>query len=290
MTAKIIDGKKIAEGIKEKLKFQIEGLTIKPCLAVILVGNNPASNVYVNMKEIECTKLGIILKKYCLKENLFEEKLLNLIKALNNDVHVHGILVQLPLPSHIDEFNIIEAIEPKKDVDGFHAINMGCLFIGTPKFEPCTPKAIIEMINSTNITIEGKHAVIVGRSKIVGNPVAQLLLQHNTTVTICHSKTHDLKEYTKQAYILVVAVGIPHLIKEDMIKEGAIVIDVGVNRIEDITYKKGYYLCGDVDFEKVINKASYISPVPGGVGPVTIAMLMSNTLKAYHLIENGKAI
>lgn len=286
MTAQIIDGKKIADNLKEKLKAEVDTLIIKPCLAVILVGNNPASKVYVNMKEIECEKVGIILKKYSFDEKLPEEELLTLIKALNKDAQVHGILVQLPLPRHISEFKVIDTIEPKKDVDGFHATNIGSLVIGNKKFEPCTPRAIIEMIHSINFKIEGKYAVVVGRSKIVGNPVAQLLLQHNATVTICHSKTHNLKEHTRQADILVVAAGIPKLIKEDMVKEGAVVIDVGVNRINDVMHKKGYYLCGDVDFEKVINKASYISPVPGGVGPVTIAMLLSNTLKAYHIIEN----
>ncbi|NQV08956.1 bifunctional methylenetetrahydrofolate dehydrogenase/methenyltetrahydrofolate cyclohydrolase FolD [Candidatus Woesearchaeota archaeon] len=275
MAAKIIDGKAIADKIIEGLKEKIDGLDKKPGLAVVLVGDNPASSVYVNIKSIACEKAGIRDMKQHLPENTSEEEVLGLIEELNNDSDVDGILVQLPLPKHIDEHKIIEAINPLKDVDGFHFTSIGNLFINREKFVPCTPKGIIRLLEEEGIEIEGKHAVVVGRSNIVGKPVAMLLMNRNATVTVCHSKTKDLGEETRKADILIAAVGKPKLITADMVKQGAVVVDVGINKVDD-------RLIGDVDFDDVKEKAGYITPVPKGVGPMTVAMLLENTFEAYN--------
>lgn len=282
----ILDGKKVADQIKLELKKKISQLDKKPVLAVILIGDNPSSKVYVSMKEIACGEVGIVPKNYNFPDSLKEEELIGLINKLNQDEEINGILVQLPLPKQIDEYKVIKAINPLKDVDGFHPINVGRLSFGKKKLIPCTPKGVMRLLEEYNIRVEGKDAVVIGRSNVVGKPMALLLMEKNATVTICHSKTKNLKEKTIKGDILVVATGVPGLIKEDMVKEGVVVIDVGVNHINDLSKKKGYYLCGDVDFEKVKGKSSFISPVPGGIGPMTIAMLMENTLQAYELQRN----
>ena len=273
--SKILNGKQIAEEIKNEIKAQVDQLKTKPCLAVVVVGENPASQIYVRNKKLACKKVGIKSVSHELKEDVQEQKLIQLINKLNSDKEIHGILVQLPLPAHIDENKIINAINPEKDVDGFHPLNIGKMILGLKTLLPCTSSGIIEMLKRSSVQIEGKHAVIVGRSNIVGKPVAQLLLNENATITICHSKTKKLKEITRQADILVAALGKANFIKKDMIKDKVIVIDVGINRLEN---NKIY---GDVDFENVKNKVSLITPVPGGVGPMTIAMLLKNTLEAY---------
>ncbi len=247
---------------------------IKPGLAVIIVGDDPASQVYVRNKERACEECGIYSEKYALDASTTQEELLSLIEELNNKKSISGILVQLPVPDHIDEEKIIEAINPRKDVDAFHPINVGKIMTGNYDFVPCTPAGVMELIKESGIDVCGKECVVVGRSNIVGKPQAMLLLHNNGTVTICHSKTKDLKEKTKKADILVAAVGIPNFITGDMIKEGAVVIDVGINRLEN---KK---LCGDVEFESAEKVAGAITPVPGGVGPMTVAMLMKNTVRA----------
>ena len=269
----LIDGKKISQEIKDELKQQVaslagEGITIS--LAVILVGNNPASQVYVRNKKKACEYVGIRSLSYELPEDTTQESLLSLIETLNNDENCNGILVQLPLPSHIDEDTVISAISCDKDVDGFHPINVGRLSIGQKGFVSCTPAGIIQLLKRTNIPMEGKHAVIVGRSNIVGKPMSMLLLRENATVTIAHSKTKDLTSLCKEADILVVAIGKARFITHDYVKEGAVIIDVGMNRDEQGK------LCGDVDFDDVKDIASAITPVPGGVGPMTIAMLLYN--------------
>jgi methylenetetrahydrofolate dehydrogenase (NADP+)/methenyltetrahydrofolate cyclohydrolase len=277
----LIDGKKISAEIKAEIKKEIE--TIEklddrvPGLAVVLVGENPASKVYVGSKEKTCKALGMHSEKYVLPEDTSEEELLNLIDKLNKKEEINGILVQLPLPKHIEEKKVIHAISPEKDVDGFHPENVGKLLIGDDTFKSCTPYGVMELLKRTGIEVMGKDVAIVGRSNIVGKPLAALLINESATVTVCHSRTKDLKEVTKRADIIIVAVGREKFLKEDMVKEGAVVIDVGINR--DSEGK----LCGDVDFEGVSKKASYITPVPGGVGPMTIAMLMKNTLKAYKM-------
>ena len=253
---------------------------INPGLAVIIVGDDPASRVYVNNKKKACEEIGIYSEEYALSKETSEEELLELIFKLNNKKDINGILVQLPVPKHINEETIINAIDPKKDVDAFHPVNVGKIMVGNFDFVPCTPAGVMELINESGIDVSGKECVVVGRSNIVGKPQAMLLLHKNGTVTICHSRTKDLKEKTKQADILVAAVGIPEFIKGDMIKEGAVVIDVGINRVAD---KK---LVGDVEFESVEKIASAITPVPGGVGPMTIAMLMKNTVKAAKIQNN----
>ncbi|RLG71234.1 MAG: bifunctional methylenetetrahydrofolate dehydrogenase/methenyltetrahydrofolate cyclohydrolase FolD [Methanobacteriota archaeon] len=287
MPAQIINGKEIAESIRAELREEIAKLKeqgVVPGLAVILVGEDPASKVYVRNKEKACVEMDIRSKTYRLPEETTEEELLELIDKLNRDSSVHGILVQLPLPKHIDEEKILLAIDPEKDVDGFHPYNVGRLVIGKPKFLPCTPAGIQEMLIRSGNNPEGKHVVVVGRSNIVGKPVANILFQKkpgaNATVTVCHTRTRDLASITRQADILIAAMGVPEFIKADMVKEGVVVIDVGVNRVEDPTSKKGYKLVGDVDFEAVKEKAKAISPVPGGVGPMTITMLMKNTVQA----------
>jgi len=245
-----------------------------PHLTVILVGDNPASKSYVNGKKKAAAETGISSDVIELAATITEEKLLAAIDELNQDPSVHGILVQLPLPDHIREQHIIEAIDPNKDVDGFHPVNIGRMMTGVDTFLPCTPYGIITMLKSKNITITGKHAVVIGRSNIVGKPVGQLLLNENATVTYCHSKTQDLKSFTTKADILIVALGTPNVITADYLKQNAVVIDVGINRIDDGS------LTGDVDFDDAKNKASFITPVPRGVGPMTITMLLQNTIKA----------
>jgi len=280
MEAKVLNGKELATKIKEELKFEVEELkskNINPGLAVIIVGNDPASRVYVNSKKKACEEVGIKSFEYALDENIGEEELIDLIHKLNRDERVNGILVQLPLPKHIDEDKVIFAIDVQKDVDAFHPVNVGRLMIGDPQFLPCTPAGIMELIKESGIDVTGKECVVVGRSNIVGKPMAMLLLSKNGTVTVCHSKTKDIEEVCKRADILVVAVGKPEIIKGNCIKPGAVVIDVGVNRLEN---KK---LVGDVEFESAKTIASAITPVPGGVGPMTIAMLMKNTVKAARL-------
>lgn len=284
----LIDGKKTSADIRAELKEKTEKLVrehnIQPGLAVLLVGEDPASNVYVNMKEKACQELGyksIVLRK---SADISEEEVLNIVEEWNNDDSIHGILVQLPLPKHIDDNKAILKINPGKDVDGFHPESFGRLVIGLPGFVSCTPAGIMELIKRYDIDTKGKHVVVVGRSNIVGKPIANLLYQKqehaNAVVTITHTGAKDIKEFTKQADILVAAVGVPHLIKAEDVKEGAVIIDVGVNRIPDATKKSGTRLVGDVDFEGVKDKVSAITPVPGGVGPMTIAMLMSNTYQS----------
>ena len=277
MSAKILSGKEVSQRIKAELKNEADKLKAKgimPGLAVVIVGDDPASRVYVNNKKKACEELGILSEEYALPAETKEEELLELIDKLNADKNISGILVQLPLPKGIDEEKVINRINPKKDVDAFHPANVGKIMIGNYDFVPCTPAGVMELIAESGIDISGKECVIVGRSNIVGKPMSMLLLHQNGTVTVCHSKTKDLKEVTKRADILVVAVGRPEFITGDMIKEGAVVIDVGINRLEN---KK---LVGDVHFESAEKVASAITPVPGGVGPMTIAMLMKNTLKA----------
>lgn len=276
MPANIIDGKKIANDILLDIKNKVKGMKVKPGLAVVLVGKNPASQVYVNMKEKKCNEIGFYSEKHELNEDIDEVKLLDLIDKLNQSPKIHGMLVQLPLPKHINEELIIDCILPHKDADGFNPINMGNMLIGNNMIVPATPKGIMKLIESTGINIEGKHAVVVGRSNIVGKPISILLQQKNATVTMCHSKSLPLEKYTKKADILVVAIGKPKLIKADMVKKGAVVIDVGTNRVNS-------KLVGDVNFNSVKKVASYITPVPGGVGPMTIAMLLDNTLKCVEL-------
>jgi methylenetetrahydrofolate dehydrogenase (NADP+)/methenyltetrahydrofolate cyclohydrolase len=284
----IIDGKKIAQEIRTELKSKtlelIDSKGITPGLALLLVGENPGSMVYVNMKGKACTELGYYSIIQRLPDTASEMEVLNLVNQWNNDEKIHGILVQLPLPKQINEQKVIEAISPDKDVDGFHPANVGKLLIGIPGLVSCTPAGIMELLKRYEIPLKGKHAVVVGRSNIVGKPVASLLLQKNrdanAIVTICHSATADISYYTKQADILIAAIGVPHFIKADMVKEGVVIIDVGTNRIEAPETPKGYKLVGDVDYEDVFNKCTAITPSPGGVGPMTIAMLMWNTYKS----------
>lgn len=285
MVARLIDGNEIAAQIREELKAKIADLKSKgvtPGLAVILVGEDPASQVYVRMKGKACEELGLYSETIRLPANYPEEALLKLIDDLNANPKIHGILVQLPLPDHINETKVLNRIDPEKDVDGFHPVNVGRMLIGDPGFLPCTPHGIQELLIRSGNSPEGKHVVVVGRSNIVGKPVAAILMQKkkgaNATVTVCHSKTKDLPSVTRMGDILIAAMGVPEFIKADMVKEGAVVIDVGVNRVDDPSSKKGYKLVGDVDFEAVKQKASAITPVPGGVGPMTIVMLMKNTV------------
>lgn len=278
MTAKIIDGKKTAQEIRSELKREIQNLKIKPELRVILVGNNPASQIYVKNKEKYASEIGIKSETIRLPEDITEEKLLKQIKKLNKDKHINGILVQLPLPSHINEFSVINAIAPEKDVDGFTIYNKGLLSIGKPALTPCTPLGIIELLKQYKVNIASKNAVVIGRSNIVGKPMAQLLLNEDATVTICHSKTKNLAEMTANADILISAVGKPKFIGKKYVKKGATVIDVAMNRDT-----KNNRWVGDVDFDNVSKVAKFITPVPGGVGPMTIAMLLKNTVQAYKI-------
>ena len=279
---KIIDGKVISASVKERIKAEVSALKEKGItvgLAVIIVGEDPASKVYVSNKKKACENLGIISEEYALPESTTNEELLALIEELNNKPSINGILCQLPLPRHLDEKLIINSIDPEKDVDAFHPFNVGKIMIGDLYFLPCTPAGVMEMLKYENIEVEGKNCVVIGRSNIVGKPMNMLLLHQNGTVTVCHSKTKNLKSICKNADILVAAVGRPKFVTEDMVKEDAVVIDVGINRVDG-------KLCGDVDFENVKNKASAITPVPGGVGPMTIAMLMQNTLTAAKKQNN----
>lgn len=271
----IIDGKKISLDIKNEVKQQVEKLNpLQPALAVILVGDNPASAVYVKNKKIACGYVGIRSEAFELPQQTSENELLNLIDRLNKDKTINGILVQLPLPKHIDEEKILLAISPDKDIDGFHPYNIGSMMIGKDTFLPCTPAGIIQLLKRSNVEIQGKNCVVIGRSNIVGKPVSQLLLNENGTVTICHSKTKNLAEICKRADILVVAIGKAKFVTANMISKGVVIIDVGMNRDENGK------LCGDVDFDACKDIAAAITPVPGGVGPMTIAMLMKNCLKA----------
>lgn len=274
----IIDGKKVSSHIKNNIAAEVKILKNKtgktPGLAVVLVGDDPASAVYVKNKNKTCKNIGFQSFEHILPENTSEDKLLNLINELNNDDQVNGILVQLPLPSHISSKTILVSINPQKDVDGFHLENVGRLVTGNALFKPCTPAGIIKLLDEYKIEIEGKNAVIIGRSNIVGKPVSFLLLERNATVTICHSRTKDLPSITRSADILIAAIGKPNFVSLDMVKNNAVVIDVGINRLDG-------KLVGDVDFASVSKQASLITPVPGGVGPMTIAMLMENTLQAF---------
>ncbi len=290
----IIDGKKVAADIREELKEKISKLKFEhnkiPGLVAILVGSNPASQVYVRMKSKACDEIGIYSVVEKLPSQTSKEELLTIIQKYNNDDRFNGILVQLPLPVHINEDKIIEAILPSKDVDGFHPINIGKLMIGQDTFESCTPAGIVELLKRYKIETKGKHVVVLGRSNIVGKPVANLLLQKkegaNAVVTVCHSAAKNLKDYTLTADILIAAIGRANFVTADMVKEGVVIIDVGINRIEDDSRKSGYRLVGDVDFENVSKKSSYITPVPGGVGPMTIAMLLQNTYKSFLKSNN----
>lgn len=278
-----IDGKLISKQIKDELKEEVAALAAqgKTCaLAVIQVGNDPASSVYVGNKKKACAYIGIESIAYELPEETTEQELLSVIDKLNQDPNVHGILCQLPLPAHINEDRVIHAISPEKDVDGFHPQNVGALVIGEKGFVSCTPAGIIQLLKRSNIEIAGKHCVVIGRSNIVGKPMALLMLRENATVTICHSRTQNLKEICREADILIVAIGKPRFIGADYVKEGAVVIDVGIHRNEDNK------LCGDVDFDEVEPKASYITPVPGGVGPMTIAMLMHNCVESMKNVSD----
>jgi methylenetetrahydrofolate dehydrogenase (NADP+)/methenyltetrahydrofolate cyclohydrolase len=287
MTAQIISGTETAKQIREELKQEIAELKEKhnliPGLATVLVGEDPASQVYVGQKEKTSNALGIYSERHDLPADTSEEELLALVDKLNKDPKIHGILVQLPLPKHINETNVLYAINPKKDVDGFHPVNVGKLMIGEPDYLPCTPHGIQQLLVRSGVKIEGAEVVVVGRSNIVGKPIANILLQKgegaNATVTICHTRTRDTSFHTKRADILIVAAGRPKAITADMVKEGVVVIDVGVNRIGKTAEGKAI-LCGDVDFDAIKEKAKAITPVPGGVGPMTITMLMMNTVRA----------
>ena len=280
--AVIIDGKKLAKEIREKLKIRCEDLKksgIQPKLAVILIGNDKPSQIYVKNKSKACEEIGIIFKEYLLDEKIEQKELINLIDKLNKDTTVHGILLQSPIPNHLDINEAFRKISPEKDVDGFNPINVGKLVLNQDTFVSCTPFGIMKMFEAYNIDLTGKNVTIIGRSNIVGKPLIQCCLNKNATVTVCHSKTKDLREHTKKADILIVAIGKSKFITEDMVKNGVVVIDVGINRDENGK------LTGDVDFENIEKKASFITPVPGGVGPMTIAMLMNNVLKATENIQ-----
>ena len=285
MGAEIISGKAIAKELRADVKQELENLVASgmrtPSLAVVMVGRDPASQIYVNNKRKACHKTGINSVEHMLDESISEKTLLGIIDKLNRDNAIDGILVQLPLPDKIHDRKILEKIDPGKDVDGFHPVNIGRLTVNSPGLRPCTPSGIVEMLKRSGVEITGKKAVILGRSNIVGKPVATMLLHESATVTICHSKTRGLKEITKRADIIIAAIGKPKFLTQDMVKEGVVVIDVGINRTDE-------GLVGDVDYDNVAKVASKISPVPGGVGPMTIAMLMYNTLKAYKLHERVK--
>lgn len=280
--ANIIDGKAISAAVKEKVRAEVERDKLSVGLAVVIVGDDPASRVYVNNKKKACEFCGIKSYEYALPAETTEKELLDLVDTLNADKNVNGILVQLPLPKHLDEKNVIERISPLKDVDAFHETNVGKIMIGNYAFLPCTPAGCMELIHSTGVEVSGKNCVVIGRSNIVGKPMAMLLLHENGTVTICHSKTKDLAEVCSRADILIAAVGKPNFVTADMVKPGAVVIDVGINRLD--TGK----LCGDVKFGEVSEKAGFITPVPGGVGPMTIAMLMRNTVTAWRIQNEEK--
>ncbi|MCI0450238.1 MAG: bifunctional 5,10-methylenetetrahydrofolate dehydrogenase/5,10-methenyltetrahydrofolate cyclohydrolase [Chlorobi bacterium] len=280
--SKIIDGKLISSQIIEEIKTELKTLAVKPGLALILAGNNPASEIYVRNKEKKCKELGYYSIVERLDKAISEAQLLDLIDKLNKDSKIHGILVQFPLPKHISEMNVLEAVDYRKDVDGFHPINSGRLVIGEKCFLPCTPAGIHELLKRRKVQTSGKNVVVLGRSNIVGKPIAGILMQKNknanATVTICHSATENISDYTKRADIIIAAIGKANFLKGDMVKNGVVIVDVGINRIEDKASEKGYKIVGDIDFDECYPKASLITPVPGGVGPMTIAMLMKNTL------------
>lgn len=287
MTAAIIDGKKIAADIRAELASQVQEMKkhgVVPGLGVILVGDDPASKSYVTAKEQACHDIGIFSDDNRLPASTTQEQLMALVRKMNADPRIHGILVQLPLPKHLNESEVLLAIDPDKDVDGFHPTNVGRMVIGEKAFLPCTPHGVVQMLARSGVAIEGAHVVIVGRSNIVGKPLANMLMakgKHaNATVTVCHTRTRDIAYFTRQADIVIAAAGRPNTVTADMIREGAVVIDVGVNRIEDATRKQGFRLVGDVDFEACKAKASMITPVPGGVGPMTITMLLYNTVES----------
>lgn len=277
--ANIINGKEISAAIREEIKAEVQGMSVRPGLAVVLVGDDPASAVYVRNKSKACAEVGIYSEVYRLPEETGREQLLGLIEQLNQSPLIHGILVQLPLPKHLDPEEVIMAIDPAKDVDAFHPVNVGKIMIGNYDFLTCTPAGVMELLHRSGIEVSGKECVVIGRSNIVGKPQAMLLLHENATVTVCHSKTRDLPSVCRRADILVSAVGKPKFVTADMVKDGAVIIDVGMNRDENGK------LCGDVDFEPVSEKASYITPVPGGVGPMTITMLLKNTVTAAKRAE-----
>ena len=287
MTAQIIDGKQVAADMRVELKDEVAKLKEKgivPGLGVILVGEDPASQSYVRAKERACEDIGIYSDNNRLPAETSQEELMGLVEKMNKDPKINGILVQLPLPKGLNEAEVLLAIDPAKDVDGFHPVNVGKMVVGEKAFLPCTPHGVIQLLKRSGVTIEGAEVVIVGRSNIVGKPLANMLIQKkpnaNATVTVCHTRTKDLTYHTKRADIVIAAAGRPNTVTADMVKEGVVVIDVGVNRVEDATKKKGYRLVGDVDFEAVKEKASFITPVPGGVGPMTITMLLYNTVES----------
>ncbi len=290
-TGNLIDGKAIANSIQDALTVEVAALKsehdLTPGLATVLVGEDPASQMYVRMKHRRCEKVGIHSLGVELPQDATQEAVEAKVQALNEDPSVHGILVQLPLPDHLDEESVLNTVRLEKDVDGFHPVNIGRLAMKgrTPLFAPCTPQGIIELIDSTGVSIEGKEAVILGRSNIVGLPVSMLLLKRNATITICHSRTQDLASVTRRADILIAAVGRAEMVKGDWVKPGAVVIDVGINQVDDPSRKRGYCLVGDVDFDAVKEVAGWITPVPGGVGPMTIAMLLKNTVSAAKRIS-----
>ena len=293
MSATIIDGKKISAEIRQEAKVEVDVLKsqgIEPCLAVVLVGDNPASKAYVGSKVKACEEVGIVSIKEEYGKDISQDDLLAVIDRLNTVENVHGILVQLPLPHHIDEDTVIERIDPAKDVDGFHPVNIGKLAIGLDCLAPCTPAGIPELITRSGLTTQHKHVVIIGRSNIVGKPLMNILVQKgekaNCTVTCCHSGTEHLEKFTREADILIAAIGVPEFVTAGIVKEGAIVIDVGINRVEDIEHSRGYRLVGDVAYDEVAEIAGAITPVPGGVGPMTVAMLMKNTVKAARMIRS----
>ena len=287
MSAEILDGKLVSQVLRKKIKSRVEALAkrdIKPGLAVILVGNDAASQIYVRNKVAACQAVGIHSIVYRLSAETSEQKVLEELKRLNNDPAINGILVQLPLPKHIDEVKIVEFISPEKDVDGFHKINVGAMVTGSARFYPCTPHGVMKLLEYYGIAIEGQHAVVVGRSNIVGKPMALMLLEKGATVSICSSKTPDLASFTRQADIVVVAVGKSKVLSGAMIKSGATVIDVGINRLADGS------LVGDVDFESVLEVAGFLTPVPGGVGPMTITMLLENTIRSSETVHGGSSL
>lgn len=283
MPARLIDGKAIAAKVFSALRTEAAALPVKPTLAVVLVGDDPASSIYVNMKEKRCLENGFGSRVYRLPAATTREELLELVRTLNADAGVHGILVQSPLPAHIEEQAVVETIAPDKDVDCFHPYNMGRLAAGDPVFLPCTPAGVLELLDASGIEIAGKRAVVVGRSNIAGKPLALLLLARHATVTLCHSRTAALAEETRRADILLVAIGKPGFVSGDMIREGCVVVDVGINRVADPAAPGGYRIVGDVDQAQALEKASWFTPVPGGVGAMTIAMLLRNTLHACRL-------
>ena len=290
MTAQIIDGKQIAAQMREELKAEVAELkkeNIVPGLGVILIGEDPASQSYVTAKERACENIGIYSDDNHLPADTSQKDLMALVDQMNNDPKINGILVQLPLPKHLDEGEVLLKINPNKDVDGFHPTNVGKMVAGQKAFLPCTPHGIIQLLLRSNVKLEGAEVVVVGRSNIVGKPIANMLIQKsptgNATVTVCHTRTKNLADHTRRADIIIAAAGRPNTITADMVKDGVVIIDVGVNRVEDATKKKGYRLAGDVDFEAVKEKASFITPVPGGVGPMTITMLLYNTVESAKI-------